>query len=109
MVEAVPSRPYGAYEDINDLLKCYNKMKKRRQILNDFFKKKHNLTLTSFATPLILGTKDHIDLNDPKLEEEIKEYEGRLAERNEYSRSDFAIDGTENPHPRFPGLMKSIR
>ena len=81
----------------------------RRQILNDFFQKKHNITLTSFATPLILGTKDHIDLNDPKLEEEIKEYEGRLAERNEYSRSDFVIDGTENPHPRFPGLMKSIR
>jgi hypothetical protein len=29
--------------------------------------------------------------------------------RNMFSRSEFAIDGTENPHPRFPGLMKSIR
>jgi len=23
--------------------------------------------------------------------------------------SKFTIDSTENPHPRFPGLMKSIR
>jgi hypothetical protein len=77
--------------------------------LNNFFKNKHNLTLTSLATPLILGMKDHIDLNNEDLEQEIKDYEGRLAERNEFSRSDFIIDGTENPHPRFPGLMKSIR
>jgi hypothetical protein len=77
--------------------------------LNNFFKNKHNLTLTSLATPLILGMKDHIDLNNEDLEQEIKDYEGRLAERNEFSRSDFVIDGTENPHPRFPGLMKSIR
>ena len=67
------------------------------------------MTLTSFATPLILGTKNHIDLNDAKFEAEIMEFEGRLDERNEYSRSEFVIDGTENPHPRFPGLMKSIR
>jgi len=77
--------------------------------LNNFFKNKHNLTLASLATPLILGMKDHIDLNNEDLEQEIKDYEGRLAERNEFSRSDFVIDGTENPHPRFPGLMKSIR
>ncbi len=77
--------------------------------MNNFFKNKHNLTLTSLATPLILGMKDHIDLNNEDLEQEIKDYEGRLAERNEFSRSDFVIDGTENPHPRFPGLMKSIR
>jgi len=32
--------------------------------LNNFFKNKHNLTLTSLATPLILGMKDHIDLNN---------------------------------------------
>ena len=29
--------------------------------------------------------------------------------RNKFSCSEFAIDGTENPHPRFSGLMKSIR
>jgi hypothetical protein len=29
MVEAVPSRPYGAYEDLSDLLTCFDKIKKR--------------------------------------------------------------------------------
>jgi len=29
MVEAVPTRPYGSTEDIDDLLKCYKKIKKR--------------------------------------------------------------------------------
>lgn len=28
---------------------------------------------------------------------------------NKFSHSKFTIDSTENPHPRFPGLMKSIR
>lgn len=32
-----------------------------------------------------------------------------LEKVNKYSLSRFTIDGTENPHPRFPGLMKSIR
>lgn len=29
MVEAVPSRPYGAYEDLEDLLSCFNKICRR--------------------------------------------------------------------------------
>lgn len=29
MVEAVPSRPYGAYEDLVDLLTCFDKIKRR--------------------------------------------------------------------------------
>jgi hypothetical protein len=29
MVEAVPTRPYGAYDDLEDLLTCYDKLKKR--------------------------------------------------------------------------------
>jgi hypothetical protein len=29
MVEAVPSRPYGAYEDLEDLLTCFAKIKRR--------------------------------------------------------------------------------
>lgn len=29
MVEAVPSKPYGAYEDLRDLLTCNEKLKKR--------------------------------------------------------------------------------
>lgn len=29
MVEAVPSKPYGAYEDLDDLLTCFEKIKAR--------------------------------------------------------------------------------
>ena len=29
MAEAVPSKPYGAYEDLEDLLTCSHKIKKR--------------------------------------------------------------------------------
>jgi hypothetical protein len=29
MVEAVPSKPYGAYEDLDDLLTCFERIKKR--------------------------------------------------------------------------------
>jgi glutamate--cysteine ligase catalytic subunit len=56
-----------------------------------------------------LGTKDHINLQDPELEEEINKVGGDLEKFNEFSRSRFAIDSTENPHPRFKGLMASIR
>ena len=58
---------------------------------------------------MILGTPDHIKFDNPDLIEEMKEYQGRLEDRNEYSKSKFVIDSTENPHPRFSGLMKSIR
>ena len=63
------------------------------------------------ATPLILGAKDHIYIEEPKLRDEIvKLKDGQdFMERNIHSRSEFVIDGTENPHPRFPGLMQSIR
>jgi hypothetical protein len=77
--------------------------------LNDFFKDKHGLGLTSFASPLVLGTKDYILIEDPKLKKELAACKGDLMARNLHSRSEFAIDGTENPHPRFPGLMQSIR
>ncbi len=58
---------------------------------------------------MILGCKDHIEILDPELSEELKENQENLSLRNKFSRSEYAIDGTENPHPRFPGLMKSIR
>jgi glutamate--cysteine ligase catalytic subunit len=61
------------------------------------------------ASPIILGTPDHIKFDNPDTIEEMKEFHDRLEERNEYSRSRFVIDSTENPHPRFSGLMKSIR
>ncbi len=81
----------------------------RRRILNGFFKARHNLSLTSIATPLILGCKDHIEILDPELAEDLKQNQENFSTRNKFSQSEFAIDGTENPHPRFPGLMKSIR
>jgi hypothetical protein len=58
---------------------------------------------------LILGCKDDIEILDPVLAKDLKENQENLLTRNKFSRSEFAIDGTENPHPRFPGLMKSIR
>lgn len=58
---------------------------------------------------MILGAKDHIKFDNPEMTEEVKKFEGRLQERNKYSRSKFIIDSTENPHPRFGGLMTSIR
>lgn len=81
----------------------------RREILSEYFGERHSLGLTSVATPLILGTKDHIHIEDPELLQRVKNCKGHLEEINQYSKSEFAIDGTENPHPRFPGLMKSIR
>jgi glutamate--cysteine ligase catalytic subunit len=61
------------------------------------------------ASPPILGTEDHILLQDPDLIEEIAQFKGHLEDRNPSSQSRFVIDGSENPHPRFHGLMKSIR
>jgi hypothetical protein len=58
---------------------------------------------------LILGCKDHIEILDQELEEDLKQNQENFSTRNKFSQSEFAIDGTENPHPRFPGLMKSIR
>jgi hypothetical protein len=58
---------------------------------------------------LILGCKDHIEILDPELAEDLKQNQENFSTRNKFSQSEFAIDGTENPHPRFPGLMKSIR
>ena len=52
-----------------------------------------------------------MNIEDPELKAEIAKLHTNkdYMERNIYSRSEFAIDGTENPHPRFPGLMQSIR
>lgn len=77
--------------------------------MSEYFGERHSLGLTSVSSPLILGTRNHIHITDPDLIKEIKHCKGHLEEINQYSKSEFAIDGTENPHPRFPGLMKSIR
>lgn len=58
-----------------------------------------------------MGTKDHIylDHEQQELRQKIEDYGGDFEKMNEFSHSQFVIDSTENPHPRFPGLMKSIR
>ena len=65
--------------------------------------------MASVATPMILGTKDHIHIEDPEILKRLEESKGDLESINLYSQSKYTIDGTENPHPRFSGLMKSIR
>lgn len=82
-----------------------------REILSEFFGGRHKLGLTSVASPIVLGTRDHIKITDPILASQIQKCRTgtELKEINRFSQSEFAIDGTENPHPRFPGLMKSIR
>jgi glutamate--cysteine ligase catalytic subunit len=69
----------------------------------------YEIGLVTLASPIILGTPNHISIEDPDLAEEVQRFEGRLNERNSYSHSQFTIDSTENPHPRFSGLMQSIR
>jgi hypothetical protein len=69
----------------------------------------YEIGLVTLASPIILGTPNHICIEEPDLAEEVQRFEGRLNERNSYSHSLFTIDSTENPHPRFSGLMQSIR
>jgi hypothetical protein len=51
----------------------------------------------------------HIEEQELKEEIESLRTNQDYIDRNIHSRSEFVIDGTENPHPRFPGLMQSIR
>jgi len=53
----------------------------RRALLVEFFGR-HDLGLTSLATPLILGTKDHILIEDPEILHELDESKGNLELRN---------------------------
>eukprot|EP00347_Sterkiella_histriomuscorum_P009710 403340177 len=108
MVEAVPTEPYGSPCKIQELLSCLPKLTSRREILREFFDQK-KIQLVSIASPFILGMKDHIIIQDQNLIEEIRANNYDLEKVNQYSHSRFTIDSTENPHPRFPGLMKSIR
>ena len=56
-----------------------------------------------------MGTANHIRIDDEELAKQVKEHQGDLSEINESSKSRFVIDKTINPHPRFSGLVKSIR
>ena len=56
-----------------------------------------------------MGTKDYIMLQDETLAQQVASQAGDLSGLNPSSRSKFVIDSTINPHPRFAGLVKSIR
>jgi hypothetical protein len=50
--------------------------------LTEFFGARYNLGLLSVATPLILGTKDHILIEDPELKADVEAHKDNLAARN---------------------------
>ena len=87
-------------------------MTRRKEDIRKFLKQK-GYYLASLASPFILGMDaDYIEINDEKLKQEVMkgyDYETGFEKINKYSYSRYAIDLTENPHPRFPGLMQSIR
>ena len=55
----------------------------------------------------VLGTPDHIFIKGPKLAEAVKDVP--LENLNSASKSLFTLDDSVNPHPRFLGLVQSIR
>lgn len=63
----------------------------------------------SLASPFMLGMdKDYIEIKDDKRKSEVLEgynEEKGFENINHASKSRYTIDLTENPHPRFPGLM----
>lgn len=58
MIEAVPLDPYGAYSDPDQLLKCQERIKFRRDFMTKFLKANGNATLISTSASPILGMTD---------------------------------------------------
>lgn len=109
MVEAVPSKPYNSIVDPAELLSCEEKLHRRRHVLSDFFRDQ-GLQLVSSTNVGMLGTEDHMYLGDnEELDNEYKQNKNDLKKMNPYSESQFVMDKTINTHPRFSGLVKSIR
>ena len=48
-------------------------------------------------------------MEDEELQKQMDENIDNLECLNEFSKSRFVIDKSVNPHPRFSGLVKSIR
>jgi len=108
MIEAVPSKPYDSIIDASSLLSCEQKLHLRRDVLDEYCWD-YGLQIVSLANVPYLGCKDHIVIDDADLAQAVKDHDGDLSELNPASRSKFVVDGTINPHPRFAGLVKSIR
>ena len=108
MIEAVPSKPYNSIIDAAELLSCEEKLHNRRECLDKFFQQ-HNLSIASLPNVGSLGTPGHIDVENDELQQQIDQNINDLTPINEFSKSKFVVDKTINSHPRFSGLVKSIR
>jgi glutamate--cysteine ligase catalytic subunit len=108
MVEAVPSKPYNSLMDASDLLSVVEKLHHRRDTLDAFFGE-YGLQITSMANAGSLGTKDHIYIENEEFRNKVSENADNLSSLNPASASKFVLDNTINTHPRFAGLVKSIR
>jgi hypothetical protein len=108
MIEAVPCKPYNSIIDAADLLSCEEKLHDRRECLDKFFQS-HDLSIASLPNVGSLGTPGYIDVEDAEYQEKIDNNISDLTPINEFSKSKFVIDKTINSHPRFSGLVKSIR
>ena len=108
MIEAVPCKPYNSIIDAEELLSCEKKLHDRRECLDKFFQS-YDLQIASLPNVGSLGTPGHIDVGDEEVQKKIDENIKDLAPLNEFSKSKFVVDSTVNPHPRFSGLIKSIR
>ena len=110
MVEAVPAQPYQSLVDPSELLSCEEKIHKRRHILDSFFREKGFLIASMTNVPS-LGTPGH-GMCCPEVNNKVKdllEKEQDMSSLNPASESSFVLDSMINPHPRFAGLVKSIR
>lgn len=58
--------------------------------------------MSSMASSPVMGLPDSFVLTK-EMENEINEA-GSLVEYNQCTKSQFILDGTANPHPRFLGL-----
>ena len=108
MIEAVPMKPYDSIIDAAELLSCEEKLEKRREVLDEFCKS-YGIQIVSLPNAPSLGTINHIVIEDEELAKQVKDNQSDLSVINEASRSKFVIDKTINSHPRFAGLVKSIR
>ena len=108
MVEAVPTKPYNSIIDAAELLSCEEKLHSRRETLDKFFNE-HDLQIASLPNVSTLGTPNHIDMEDVEFQQKIDANINDLSSLNDASKSRFVIDKSINPHPRFAGLVKSIR
>lgn len=65
MIEAVPGKPYGSYNDPEQLLSCARKLKSRRTLLDKFITESGyaNSKIISIPAAPILGTAKDIAIS----------------------------------------------